>query len=204
MRIDLGIDGRERVLANARPRGTAVRAWVTVGRDRDVAFADVDAAARRGLILIAVSAALAVAAALAAGRLFIRRPFGRLLLAATACRRVGDLAARTGLSGPDEFGRLGGKLDAMAGVLRRNETELRDEVARGREMQERQVTLLHELNHRVKNTLATVQALARQSTRGGEGPGERLEARILSLSKTHDLLTRDEWSGGVPDRGVGE
>ncbi|MFK5595658.1 sensor histidine kinase [Methylobacterium sp. HMF5984] len=194
VRIDLGIDGRERVLANARPRGTAVRAWVTVGRDRDVAFADVDAAARRGLILIAVSAALAVGAALAAGRLFIRRPFGRLLRAATAWQ-TGDLAARTGLSGPDEFGQLGGKLDAMAGVLRRNETELKDEVARGREMQERQVTLLHELNHRVKNTLATVQALARQSTRGGEAPGERLEARILSLSKTHDLLTRDEWSG---------
>ncbi|PSJ19300.1 histidine kinase, partial [Halomonas sp. ND22Bw] len=40
-----------------------------------------------------------------------------------------------------------------------------------------------------------VQALARQSTRGGEEAGERLEARILALSKTHDLLTRDDWSG---------
>jgi two-component sensor histidine kinase len=51
--------------------------------------------------------------------------------------------------------------------------------------------MLHELNHRVKNTLATVQALARQS-RGAEGV---LEARILALSKTHDLLTREDWSG---------
>ncbi|SDM53807.1 Two-component sensor histidine kinase, contains HisKA and HATPase domains [Methylobacterium phyllostachyos] len=194
VRLDLGIDGRERVLANARPSNPSVRAWVTVGRDRDVAFADVDAAARRGLTLIGLSAALAVAAALLAGRLFIRRPFGRLLLTASAWQ-AGDLTARTGLSGRDEFGQLGVKLDAMAGALRRNEVELKGEVARGLRMQERQVTLLHELNHRVKNTLATVQALARQSTRGGDAPGERLEARILSLSKTHDLLTRDEWSG---------
>lgn len=196
VRLDFGIDGRERVLANARPRGSAVRAWITVGRDRDMAFADVDAAARRGLILIALSAALAVALALVAGRLFIRRPFSRLLLAATAWQ-TGDLAVRTGLTGLDEFGRLGGKLDAMADALRRNQDELKGEIARGRAMQERQVTLLHELNHRVKNTLATVQALARQSSRGGEAPGERLEARILSLSKTHDLLTRDEWSGAA-------
>ncbi|WP_245338027.1 sensor histidine kinase, partial [Methylobacterium radiotolerans] len=45
--------------------------------------------------------------------------------------------------------------------------------------------------HRVKNTLATVQALARQS----RGSAEVLEARILALSKTHDLLTREDWSG---------
>ncbi|WP_281406696.1 sensor histidine kinase [Methylobacterium sp. WL120] len=43
--------------------------------------------------------------------------------------------------------------------------------------------------------------MARQSTRGGEAPGERLEARILALSKTHDLLTRDDWSG-APLRAV--
>ncbi|TCI65960.1 histidine kinase, partial [Exiguobacterium sp. IPCI3] len=115
--------------------------------------------------------------------------------------QAGDLAARTGLDGADEFGRLGSKLDAMAGSLQRNEADLRDEIRNGRAMQERQVTMLHELNHRVKNTLATVQALARQSTRGGEAPGERLEARILALSKTHDLLTRDDWSG-APLRAV--
>ena len=200
VRIDFGIDGRERVLANARPTGPAAAAWVTVGRDRDVAFADVDAATRRGVVLIALGAALAVAAAFLAGRAFIRRPFDRLLRTASKWQ-AGDLAARTGLDGADEFGRLGSKLDAMAGSLQRNEADLRDEVRNGRAMQERQVTMLHELNHRVKNTLATVQALARQSTRGGDAPGERLEARILALSKTHDLLTRDDWSG-APFRAV--
>ncbi|MCJ2035576.1 sensor histidine kinase [Methylobacterium sp. J-068] len=200
VRVDLGIDGRERVLANAKPSGAASPAWVTVGRDRDVAFADVDAATRRGLVLIALGAILAFAAALLAGRAFIRRPFDRLLRTASRWQ-AGDLAARNGLDGGDEFGRLGRKLDAMAATLQRNEAELKDEIRNGRAMQERQVTMLHELNHRVKNTLATVQALARQSTRGGDAPGERLEARILALSKTHDLLTRDDWSG-APLRAV--
>ena len=194
VRVDTGIDGRVRVLANAHPQGPAAAAWVTVGRDRDVAYADVDEATRRGLVLIALGAAFALAAASLAGRFFIRRPFGRLLRTAAAWQ-MGDLGARTGLGGPDEFGRLGRKLDVMAASLQRNEAELRDEIARGRAMQDRQGTMLHELNHRVKNTLATVQALARQSTRGGEASGERLEARILALSKTHDLLTRDDWSG---------
>lgn len=105
VRVDRGIDGRIRVLANARPQGPASAAWITVGRDREVAYADVDAATRRGLILIALGAALAVAAALMAGRFFIRRPFGRLLGTAAAWQ-TGDLGARTGLDGPDEFGRL--------------------------------------------------------------------------------------------------
>lgn len=194
VRIAAGFDGRERVLANVRPAGSTSGAWVTVGRDRDVAFTDVDAATRRGVVLIVLGTALALVAALLAGRYFIRRPFDRLLRAATAWQ-TGDLSARIGMTRGDEFGRLGGKLDAMAGTLQRREGELRDEIARGREMQDRQVTLLHELNHRVKNTLATVQALARQSSREGEAQGERLEGRILALSKTHDLLTRDDWSG---------
>lgn len=193
VRVAPGFDGRERVLAAVRPSGALSDTWLIVGRDRELAFSDVDQATWRGVTLILLGAVLAVAAALVAGRAFIRRPLNRLLRTASAWQR-GDLAARTGMTGSAEFGRLGEKLDAMATALQHNETNLHDEIRRGRDMQERQVTMLHELNHRVKNTLATVQALARQSTRGGEAPGERLEARILALSKTHDLLTRDDWS----------
>ena len=46
----------------------------------------------------------------------------------------------------------------------------------------------------MKNTLTTVQSRARQA-RGGEAQGAQLEARILALSKTHDLLTREDWTG---------
>jgi PAS domain S-box-containing protein len=62
--------------------------------------------------------------------------------------------------------------------------------------EERQKALLDELNHRVKNTLATVQALAAQTIRGeGLSPDilEVFNARLLALSKAHDQLSREGW-----------
>ena len=63
---------------------------------------------------------------------------------------------------------------------------------------ERQKLMIDELNHRVKNTLATVQSIAMQTARSHEDPrtfAETFQARILSLSHTHDLLTRSHWEG---------
>lgn len=104
--------------------------------------------------------------------------------------RSGDLDARSGVTGSGEFGQLGEAFDAMAASLQRHESDLRQELARSHLLQEQQTMMLHELNHRVRNTLATVQSLARQS-RTGDVNGERLEGRIISLSKTHNLLSRD-------------
>ena len=62
----------------------------------------------------------------------------------------------------------------------------------------KQKLLLDELNHRVKNTLATVQSLASQTLRGAGSLEEfrpAFEARIVALSKTHDLLTTRNWQG---------
>jgi two-component sensor histidine kinase len=59
-----------------------------------------------------------------------------------------------------------------------------------------QKLLLDELNHRVKNTLATVQAIAAQTLRTNPEPSafrETFEARLLALSATHDLLTATSW-----------
>jgi len=63
--------------------------------------------------------------------------------------------------------------------------------------EERQKLLIDELNHRVKNTLATVQSLASQSARGGPSPEDfrdRFEGRLIALSKAHDQLTRRHWA----------
>lgn len=62
----------------------------------------------------------------------------------------------------------------------------------------RQKLLVDELNHRVKNTLSTVQAIASQTSRGHTDPAdfrEAFEARLLALSATHDLLTATSWEG---------
>lgn len=58
--------------------------------------------------------------------------------------------------------------------------------------------LIDELNHRVKNTLSTVQSIIVQALRAPAGPEiirESIESRILALSRSHDLLTSDHWEG---------
>jgi len=58
--------------------------------------------------------------------------------------------------------------------------------------------LLGELNHRVKNTLASVQAIALQtlrSTPGLDAFREDFLSRLLALSNTHNLLALDAWTG---------
>ena len=62
--------------------------------------------------------------------------------------------------------------------------------------EERQRLLINELNHRVKNTLATIQSLARQTLREGVSMAEardRLTERLLALSTAHNVLTRENW-----------
>jgi two-component sensor histidine kinase len=58
--------------------------------------------------------------------------------------------------------------------------------------------LINELNHRVKNTLATVQSISAQTLRTAdnkEEAREALEMRLLALSRAHDVLTRESWEG---------
>jgi two-component sensor histidine kinase len=67
-----------------------------------------------------------------------------------------------------------------------------------RELSDRTLRMLvHELNHRVKNMLATVQAVARQSLRSGTQTGlaRDFEDRLMALGWTYDLLTRERWTG---------
>ena len=54
--------------------------------------------------------------------------------------------------------------------------------------------LIDELNHRVKNTLATIQSLAAQTLRGTRDQGTKdFEGRLLTLSRVHDQLSRHSW-----------
>jgi PAS domain S-box-containing protein len=62
----------------------------------------------------------------------------------------------------------------------------------------RQRLMLNELNHRVKNTLATVQAVAGQTLRTASDLDEArmsLTSRLLALARGHDVLTRESWEG---------
>jgi two-component sensor histidine kinase len=58
--------------------------------------------------------------------------------------------------------------------------------------------LIDELNHRVKNTLATVQAIAAQTLRNAKADPtlqEAFEARLMALSRAHDALSSESWTG---------
>jgi PAS domain S-box-containing protein len=60
--------------------------------------------------------------------------------------------------------------------------------------------LINELNHRVKNTLATVQSMAAQTMRGETDivlAYEKFEARLMGLSEVHDVLTAERWHGAA-------
>ncbi|WP_240540115.1 PAS domain S-box protein [Salinarimonas soli] len=63
----------------------------------------------------------------------------------------------------------------------------------------RQGLLINELNHRVKNTLATVQSLAAQSFRDISPESgaslQRFNERLFALARAHDVLTRENWDG---------
>jgi PAS domain S-box-containing protein len=57
-------------------------------------------------------------------------------------------------------------------------------------------TLIEELNHRVKNTLAAVQSLAAMTMKHTSSPktfNQAFSARLRALSATHNLLTRGAW-----------
>ncbi len=79
-------------------------------------------------------------------------------------------------------------------VLRRVDLVAREQEAARRQ----QNVLMAELDHRVKNMLATIKALATLSTTEGqtiEGFLATFEGRLQAMSLAHNLLTRSRWEG---------
>lgn len=86
----------------------------------------------------------------------------------------------------NEAGRLVG-----AALVERDTTERRL-------AERRQLVLLAELNHRVKNTLASVLSIAartRKSSDSLDGFGRSFEGRLQSLAAAHELLAENIWAG---------
>jgi PAS domain S-box-containing protein len=66
--------------------------------------------------------------------------------------------------------------------------------------EEKQQVLINELNHRVKNTLALVQALAAMTNRFSAAKDafyKAFSARLAALSQTHNLLTNSAWESAT-------
>lgn len=84
----------------------------------------------------------------------------------------------------DSAGRLTGAINMFVDITERKEAE------------RQQKLLIDELNHRVKNTLATVQSLVAQTARSNGDISEfqkAVEGRILALSHAHNQLSQRRW-----------
>ncbi|WP_062207740.1 PAS domain-containing protein [Aureimonas sp. AU12] len=82
-----------------------------------------------------------------------------------------------------------GKVVRFVGAVR--------DVTEEKEAEERQILLTRELQHRVKNTLAMVNALANQTLRRAANVKDGLaafSARLIALSHAHDILTQTSWT----------
>jgi PAS domain S-box-containing protein len=85
----------------------------------------------------------------------------------------------------DSGGRLSGAINMLVDITERKEAE------------HQQKLLIDELNHRVKNTLATVQSLIAQTARNTNDVDEfqrALVGRILALSHAHNQLSERRWT----------
>ncbi|WP_082554689.1 HWE histidine kinase domain-containing protein [Caulobacter sp. Root1455] len=94
---------------------------------------------------------------------------------------------------PDRFREIA----EVRAALQDAAAQLRAREAEEQRAHQRQQLMINELNHRVKNTLFTVQSLARQSLgRPADTPGlHAFNERLMALARAHDLLTQSVWEG---------
>ncbi|MDS9469458.1 response regulator [Paracoccus sp. MBLB3053] len=81
------------------------------------------------------------------------------------------------------------------------------DVTERRHAEEVRNLLVGELNHRIKNTLANVQAIARQTLRQSEdldGFGQRFAGRLQALARAHSILSDATWSSAPLDQIINE
>jgi two-component sensor histidine kinase len=132
---------------------------------------------------------LAIALALAALSILLAFTFGRRIY--LALEELSAAAASLGQGGPVRTVDTGiAQVNGVGRALRLAGLSIR-------ESQQQQTLLNRELHHRVKNTLATVQALIRLSARSAESAEslqESLSRRVASLAATHDLLIGAGWT----------
>jgi two-component sensor histidine kinase len=184
----IGLDGVPRIVGYIPASLTPSGLYISSGIARSEAFGPIDRAVRNSFALFALGSAVAFLLAWLVGESIIRRPLMRMVATAEAWRRGHD-AARTGIVGRnDEIGILGQTFDRLM-----DENAMREEMRATAE--ERREILVHELAHRVKNTLATVQSIASLSFRNSQGPEalRQFHDRLQALVRSHDLLTRKNW-----------
>jgi PAS domain S-box-containing protein len=83
--------------------------------------------------------------------------------------------------------------DSEGGIV--GASKIARDITERRRAQEQQQLLVGEIKHRIKNTLATVQAIARQTLQNApEADFDAFIARLGALASAQDLLTIERWN----------
>ncbi|GGK27255.1 sensor histidine kinase [Salinarimonas ramus] len=183
------VDGVPRILGYVPPAANLGSFYVGIGVSRDEAYAILDQANWRGLLVMLLAGIVAAAAAWLVAQRAVRRPVQRVLDTAERWR-AGDLDARSGLTGRGEIAALGRAFDALAEDL---------QATLGRKEM-----LLRELAHRTMNNLqvlGSLMTLQRKSV-GDETARRELDeaaGRVRAMAAAYRNLHRSGSSGGSVD-----
>ncbi len=180
-------DGTERILGYVPLRWEPNGLYLSAGIAHDEAFAEINRATWRNAVIGLAAAGLAILLAWMMGNRLLVGPV-RAIADTIAARRAGDVDQRTGMNARDgDIEGLGSQIDGYMDEL--NQARLEQEQAeQHREM------LNHELSHRVKNLLATVQAIASQTFRTGSDVRSSLATfndRLSAMATAQNLLVSD-------------
>ena len=180
-------DGTPRILGYQPPASGTLGLYVSAGISEEEAFSLVDRLTMSGILAIVSGLLLGLFAAWVIGGRFVYRPIQQIVETITAWRS-GAIEARTRLTTRDgDIGAIGHALD-----------DFLDEVARHRIKSERAEAhrdlLMHELGHRVKNTLSISISIANQMFRNSPDEQQAFSQRLTALAGAYDLLLADDWT----------
>lgn len=181
-------DGTRRIVGYQPPAANDYGLYVGVGYSTEEAFAPVFASTKRSLLMVTIGAAAGFVLAWVVGNRLFRSPIQRIL-DTIARRRAGDEAARTGITGDAS------ELSALAASIDEYLDSLAAASAARHAADDRRMLLLREMNHRIKNILAAVQAIANQTFRDRATPDSlrAFGSRLAAMAAAHDLLVSENW-----------
>ena len=182
-------DGTQRIIGYYPPAVTHTGLYLSAGISTKDFYADLNRSTYISLVIVFLGIIAAFFLAWLTSTRLVRRPVARLVTTIKAWQ-TDDVSARTGMDEHDgEFGLVGSAVDRFMDEL------VAARLERRRSEKQRQL-LVGELNHRVKNLLTTVQAVARQTFRDKDKPDEAFELfskRLSAMSEAHQLLMREDW-----------
>lgn len=181
-------DGTRRILGYSPPGVNGLGLYVSAGLSVDEGYSTLRAIATQAAILTLVGSMMATALAFYVARVSISQPVNRVLDTVSQWRD-GNTDARTGMDPlQGEICAAGASLDSFMAELVANR-EAR------RQAEEVKDLLRDELEHRVKNLLATIRAIARQTFRreGNEAALQAFSRRVAAIGDANSLLKEGNW-----------